>query len=752
MPFPMSFALRDHPRRFFARRLGGVIFHALHRTIGVARRRLRTLAAGILICVMLPAVAQGAAALPAEIRSDRFAVTVNGVAVPVAHAVSGYHCADFDVAGAAEIAVTAPTDGYWDKGVEVQPWRHGIRPRREGRTLRFTVSRPMKLSISRPGDRYADAEILYLFANAPETDAPKPGEPGVRYYGPGVYREHIHVRSGETVYLAAGAVVFGSLNVWDAEKVKILGRGIVIHDGPQNPNKDDGWQHRPDWHGITMHDARDVVVRGITCIVRSRTWMIQLQGCKDLVFENLKVIGGCRGNANQDGIAWLGCGDTVVRDCFFRCSDDIFSLYGNTGFYNEAVAIPGRDVRNILIEDCVLSTSVSNVMRVSWPRKNFNSGQITLRNSDVISMGTGGCVVPFALAEMWAEPDGKGVHADYLFENIWLDHWYSLAQLRQPATGTEVRNIVFRGIWALEQPALVPSVLAGNVQGVRFESVTIGDRTVAAAADLPLERSGPAAAAHYGQGGLPRASFTYGPGAIAPGQEVTFDASASAAADGGAVTAEWLFGDGSAATGLVVRHAFPDTAGTLLDGSGRFRVLLRITDARGKSAYVSRPVVVATSFRAPDRPERGQPGLRFRYFEGAGGPLPDLAQVAPNKSGISPSLDLSVRQRNDDYGLVFEGFLQVPVDGGYTFFLSGKDHGRLEIGTTLVVASPAPRAQPCKTIGNAVQGTAGSIGLKAGWHAIRVVMTDTLGPDGFRLHWQGPGVALAELPPEMLSH
>jgi hypothetical protein len=738
--------------RSLARRQNGVVFHARHRTHGAARHRLASLVSSILFFVTLPAATLASAGLPTEIRSDRFAVTVNGVAVPVAHAVSGYHCADFDLTGAAEIAVTAPTDGYWDQGVEVQPWRHGIRPRREGRTLRFTVSRPMKLSISRPGDRYADAEILYLFANAPETDAPKPGELGVRYYGPGVYREHIHVRSGETVYLAAGAVVFGSLNVWDAEKVKILGRGIVIHDGPQNPNKDDGWQHRPDWHGITMHDARDVVVRGITCIVRSRTWMIQLQGCKDLRFENLKVIGGCRGNANQDGIAWLGCGDTVVRDCFFRCSDDIFSLYGNTGFYNEAVAIPGRDVRNILIEDCVLSTSVSNVVRVGWPRKNFNSGQITLRNCDVTTMGTGGCVVPFALAEMWADPGGKGVHADYLFENIWLEHWYSLAQLRQPATGAEVRNVVFRGIWAPEQPALVPSVITGNVQGVRFESVTIGDRTVASDADLPLERTAPAAAVHYRQGGLPRASFTYGPSAIAPGQEVTFDASASAAADRSAVSAEWLFGDGSAATGLVVRHVFPDTAGTLLDGSGRFRVLLRITDAQGKSAYVSRPVVVATSFRSPDRTVGGQPGLRFRYFEGSWAQLPDFAQVAAVRSGTSQGLDLSVRERTDDYGLVFEGFLHVPVDGGYTFFLSGKDHGRLEIGTTLVVASPAPRAQPCKTIGNAVQSAAGSIGLKAGRHAIRVAMTDTLGPDGFRLHWQGPGVALAELPPEACSH
>ena len=94
----------------------------------------------------------------------------------------------------------------------------------------------------------------------------------------------------------------------------------------------------------------------------------------------------------------------------------------------------------------------------------------------------------------------------------------------------------------------------------------------------------------------------------------------------------------------------------------------------------------------------------------------------------------------------------MPVDGGYAFFLSGKDHGRLKIGTTLVAASPAPMAQPCKTIGNAVQCATGSIGLKAGWHAIQVAMTDTLGPDGFRLHWQGPGVALSELPAEAFSH
>jgi hypothetical protein len=104
IPSPMSSTFRDHPGYFLARRHNCVISHALNRTIGVARRRLASLVSGILFFATLPAVALGTATLPAEIRSDRFAVTVNGVAVPVAQAVAGYHFADFDLAGAAEIA------------------------------------------------------------------------------------------------------------------------------------------------------------------------------------------------------------------------------------------------------------------------------------------------------------------------------------------------------------------------------------------------------------------------------------------------------------------------------------------------------------------------------------------------------------------------------------------------------------------------------------------------------------------------
>jgi len=752
--FSISFTLRKRPCSFLSRRNGCVISRPLNRTIGGACTRLVAWASSLIFFVILPSHATSASALPAEIRSDRFSVTVNGVAVPVAHAAAGYHFADFDIASSAEIAVTAPTDGYWNKGIEVQPWRHGIRPRREGRTLRITISQPMKLSISRPGDRYADAEMLFLFANAPETEVPEPGDPGLRYYAPGVYRENIHVKSGETVYLAAGAVVFGSLNVWEAENAKILGRGIVIHDGAQNPNKDEGWQHRPDWHGITMHEARRVVVRGITCVVRSRTWMIQLQGCSDLRLENLKVIGGCRGNANQDGIDWLGCGDTVVRGCFFRCADDIFALYGNTGFYDRTVSVPGKDVRNILVENCVLSTSVSNVVRVGWPRKVFNSDRFTLRNCDVIHMGSGACYVPFALAEFWAEPDGKGSHTNYLFEDVRLDRWYSLAQLRMLHDEAHLCNIVFRNITSADQDALVPSAIRGDAQGVRFENVKLSDRLAVTEADLPLERSELAAAPYVGKGDYPAASFMYPEGLLLPGQMLNFDARATTAGSTGAriVAFAWSFGDGCSAQGPMVEHAFPDLEGTLLDGSGRFRVTLTVTDERGRHDTICRPVLVAAELHPALSVAPPQPGLNYRYWEGHWDTLPDFAKLSPLVSSVASSLKATPRRSAEDYGLEYEGYLRVPTDGGYSFQMLAKDPARVEIAGRQIISSLPPMPQSCRTPGNCVQVANASLALAAGWHRLRIVFTEGKGPAAFALKWQGPGIPLSDIGSDFLAH
>ncbi|WP_263366647.1 PKD domain-containing protein [Edaphobacter bradus] len=692
-----------------------------------------------------------AQALPAEISTTHFLITVNGQPVDVAHAAANYYFVNFDVAKSTQISITAETDDYWARGVEVQPWRLGIRPARKGKTITFRLDHPAKLSITRPGDYLDGAEMLFLFANKPETNPPAAAAPGLRYYGPGLHHENIDAKSGDNIYLAPGAVILGSLNLWGVENVRVFGRGIILYDGPQKPDDDDGWIHLPNWHAIVMDNAHHISIEGITCVVRSRTWMIQMKDSRDILFDNVKVVGGSTSNANQDGMDWLGGGDTIVSDSFFRAADDVFAMQGNwEGYSPEAMSIPGHLVSNILIEDSVLSTSISNVVRAAWPHKSFESHTFEMRNTDVLHMGLGGCGVPFALLEIWADPGGTGHPSGFTFNNIRMDDWYSLVQLHQPSPS--ISDVYLRDIFALESPSLVPSVFKGSVSGVTFDNVTLANKLVEKAEDVPLELESGASAPTFNKVKGPHAAFIYSRGLIAPHRAVHFDASTSRAGDAKIVSYLWSFGDGTHARGRSVKHAFPDDEGTLLDRSGRFRVLLETIDENGRVSWAYEPIVVADSLQHAAAVVKTEPGLSYSYFEGAQLTLANLVQKSEVYLGFSDQLSTTMRHRAGDYGLVFEGFLDVPADGGYTFTLLSNDAGSIKIDSAPVATSPAPWPQVCGSEGNAVQPTKGSIALRAGKHRIHVAMTHSTGEDGFAVLWQGPGIELAPIPATALSH
>ena len=176
--------------------------------------------------------------LPAEVSSTHFRVSINGAGSDVMQAASNYYLLNFDTDGPVRISVTADDPHFWDGGVEIQPMRLGIRPYLRGDTLTFVINGPEKLTIGRPGDHFADADLLFLFANPMDNSGIAEKTPGVRYFGPGIYHENIDAQAGETIYLDGGAVIFGSLNIWLVKNVRVLGRGTIIYDGPQNPNTD----------------------------------------------------------------------------------------------------------------------------------------------------------------------------------------------------------------------------------------------------------------------------------------------------------------------------------------------------------------------------------------------------------------------------------------------------------------------------------------------------------------------------------
>src|ERR1035437_4997134 len=158
-------------------------------------------------------------------RSTVFTVKVGGHPVDVAQGAASYEFVSFDITGPVTVEITASQADFWDKGVDIQPWRLGLRAIRQGPTIRFKLTGPAKLSISRPGDFLNHAAMLFLFAGTPPP--PMPRDPKVRVFKPGVYHESLNPKSGETLYLAPGSYFFGSLNLQKVENVKILGRGTI---------------------------------------------------------------------------------------------------------------------------------------------------------------------------------------------------------------------------------------------------------------------------------------------------------------------------------------------------------------------------------------------------------------------------------------------------------------------------------------------------------------------------------------------
>ncbi|MGO9323982.1 MAG: PA14 domain-containing protein [Terracidiphilus sp.] len=690
-----------------------------------------------------------AAPVPDEMRNSFFAITVNNQRVDVAHAASNYEFVSFDTTGPADISITAADPHFWDSGVDIEPWRLGIRPTHpegEPQTIRFRISGPAKLSISRPGDFLNKARMLFLFAGSPP--APPPSGPNVAIVPAGVHRESLNPKSGDTIYLEPGAFVFGSLNLWQVNNVKVLGRGTIVYDGPQDPNGDTGWMHKPDWHCIVADQAHNIEIDGLTCIIRSRTWSIQMKDSTGFRIDDLRVIGGDTGNANQDGMDWLGGGDSVVNHSFFRASDDDLAALGNWDGYTEAaLTAPGADVSNILVENTEFSTSISNVVRLGWPQKTYNLHNFTLRDSDILHAGIGSCGQTFGLLGFWGANGASGDHSGVTFENLLLDNWYSLAQMEQEQPS--LHGFTFRNIWALDQPPLAESTMIGDVSDVTFDNVKYGQTRVTRDSQVPLAVSGGAAQPTYAPAPALAAGFTVDPAVIAPRKKVTLTVQ-----DVPGAQYTWLFGDGSSAHGRRVRHRLPDALGTELDGrngAGRFRVLLHVTDKAGHQDWAAQGLVTIEQFHDGIKSAGPtSPGLSWKIFSGTWTELPDLSALQPALTGQSADLTASA-QALKQYATAWDGFINIPVDGGYTFHLIDRDGARVTIDGMEVAKTGPPFRLVCGSPGNALRYDRGSLGLRAGLHAIHVEALNTASAGAPRLMWEGPSTPFADVPAAAFS-
>jgi YVTN family beta-propeller protein len=164
----------------------------------------------------------------------------------------------------------------------------------------------------------------------------------------------------------------------------------------------------------------------------------------------------------------------------------------------------------------------------------------------------------------------------------------------------------------------------------------------------------------------------------------------------------------------------------------------------GQSSRTSEIILTKSIPWPADEPASTSPGLRYAYYEGQWKQLPDFRALNPLKSGVATGIDIaSLKGREDGWGLVYSGYVEVPSDGLYTFSLSSDDGSKLFLGDTLVVSNDGSHGSLEKS---------GDVLLKAGKHRMQVLYFEDTGGENLSLRYCGPGIVKQQIPISAYSH
>ncbi len=143
------------------------------------------------------------------------------------------------------------------------------------------------------------------------------------------------------------------------------------------------------------------------------------------------------------------------------------------------------------------------------------------------------------------------------------------------------------------------------------------------------------------------------------------------------------------------------------------------------------------SLRIPENPANAVNGIDYKYYEGSWSALPNFDALSAVKSGVLTNFSLAPRNIETNFGFKYSGYVDIPADGTYTFYTTSDDGSKLYIGTTQVVNNDGLHG---------MAEASGSIGLKAGKHAISVVFFQAGGGYGLEVRYAGPTVAKTLVP------
>ena len=147
--------------------------------------------------------------------------------------------------------------------------------------------------------------------------------------------------------------------------------------------------------------------------------------------------------------------------------------------------------------------------------------------------------------------------------------------------------------------------------------------------------------------------------------------------------------------------------------------------------------------RAAVTPVNPQAGLQWYRFTGSFSTLPAFNPANAAETGTVPTFSISQWSTQQNFGILFKGYITAPADAVYTFYTESDDGSKLYIGDQLVVDNDGSHA---------MQERSGSVALAQGAHDISVLYGQGTGGTGLVVSYQSPSITKRAVPAGALTY
>ncbi len=373
------------------------------------------------------------------------------------------------------------------KSAVVSPVSAGVQAEVKDRHVRFTLSKPGQYTVQ---FNESANKAMHIFANPLEKDIPDKNDPNVIFIEPGDWEiESLVLKDNQTLYLAGGAILRGSVIADNAKNVSIRGRGMI--DGSLH----ESWVSQGEYARVPIdfRNSRNIKVEGII-IHNSNAWCFNSYQSDGAEISNVKIISA---RPNGDGFTFQSCLNYNVKDCFVRSWDDSL-VVKNYGTNSDKITFDNVQIWTDLAQSCEIGyetnkgkTNDSKITNITFKNitvlYNFHKPVLSIHNSDdalIQNVTYSNIVVENALM-------GKGDAGD---NNQLIDFYIAASGWSSTANRGKIKDVLVENLNVLKSDSGVtpPSRIYGYdeehmIENVAIKNVVINGKKITDQKDLKVK-------------------------------------------------------------------------------------------------------------------------------------------------------------------------------------------------------------------------------------------------------------------------